>query len=146
MTHLPPSDLRRHPRVTINVDATVMASGGRPLGARTRDLSRTGICLITAEPISDAEPLHIQLVLAFGPSAFSEPLKVEGRVVWCTPIAGSYQVGVMFEELTEQQEGYLNMFLQFLDGTLAPRGISGTADDTDTAPPSPDDTDDPFKG
>jgi hypothetical protein len=141
----PEPDARRHPRFTVDVEATVIAGRGRRLTARTRDVSRTGICLITDESLSGSEPLQIELVLAFGDNAFSEPLNLGARVVWCTAIGGAYQVGAMFEDLTEQQDSYLDMFLQFLDGTLAPKGVAGGDDDVDVTPPDPDDTDDPFK-
>lgn len=139
------NEARRHPRFSVDVEATVQIGASRPVAARTRDVSRTGVCLITNESISVGSTLRIELVLAFGNNAFSEPLNLAARVVWCTGISGSFQVGAMYDELTEQQEGYLEMFLQFLDGTLAPRGIPGTDDDIDVTPPDPDDTDDPFK-
>jgi hypothetical protein len=139
------NEARRHPRFSVDVEATVQVGPGRRVAARTRDVSRTGVCMITNEAIPVGSSLQIELVLAFGNNAFSEPLHLVARVVWCTGISGAYQVGAMYDELTEQQEGYLEMFLQFLDGTLAPRGVPGGDDDIDVTPPDPDDTDDPFK-
>jgi hypothetical protein len=39
-------------------------------------------------------------------------------VVWCTPIAGGYQIGAKFALLSRQQRAFLDMFLKFLDGTI----------------------------
>ena len=61
------------------------------VAARTRDLSRSGICLIATAGIPGGDPLVIELVLSLGDNAFSEPLRLNAHVVWCTPIAQSFQ-------------------------------------------------------
>ena len=100
----------------------VTTTSGTKITARTRDVSQTGICLVGDDPVNKTEVLAISLVLSFTNDARSEPLNVAGRVVWCTQIGDAYQIGAMFEELNEEQDNFLEMFLQFLDGTLAPRG------------------------
>jgi PilZ domain len=145
-------DARRHPRFSVDVEVTVIRAGGRRVGARTRDLSRTGICLICSEAVASGTAVTLNLVLAFGQSAFSEPLTLSARVVWCSNIAGSYQVGAMFDDLTDQQDSFLEMFLRFLDGTLSPGGFGvapgrdAEVDDSESAAPArPYDKDDPFR-
>jgi hypothetical protein len=139
---------RRHRRFSVDVEAIVHREGG-PVKVRTRDVSRSGICLVATTPFPIGEALTIELVLAFSENTFSEPLRIKSRIVWCTAIMRSYQVGVMFDEVAPQQEGFLDMFLHFLDGTLTPKGraADGGADgaDDDEAPPSPDIKDDPFR-
>jgi hypothetical protein len=143
-------DTRRHPRFNVDVEALVEIQGGPRLAARTRDLSRSGICIITTTRLRAAQPLSVELVLAFGDNAFSEPLRLEAHVVWCTPIAGQYQVGAMFDRLTREHHEFLDMFLHFLDGTLAPTGVAPVDDaegegwDEEPTPP-PDVKDDPFR-
>ena len=110
---------RRERRYSVEVEAT-LAIEGRRLKVRTRDLSRNGICLIAAEPVLQGSTGQIELVLSFGENSFSEPLTLETRVVWCTRLADSYQLGAMFDHLTEPQEGFVDVFLQYLDGTLTP--------------------------
>jgi Tfp pilus assembly protein PilZ len=141
----PPKDTRRHRRFAVDVEAVVHANRGA-LSARTRDLSRSGICLITTSIIPVNEVLMVELVLAFGNNAFSEPLHLEARVVWCTPIGQSFQVGAMFNELTDEGSDFLDMFLRYLDGTLAPSG-HGTEDEEEEREdtPPPDVKDDPFR-
>ncbi len=147
-------EARRHQRFNINVEANVQVKDGRRVTARTRDVSRSGICLIAAEPVDRAETLNVELVLNFGNNAFSEPLRLKAHVVWCTPIANAFQVGVMFDALSDEQDTYLEMFLHFLDGTMAPQGVDGEGDgavpqeidgDEETGPATPEDKDDPFR-
>jgi hypothetical protein len=139
----PIKETRRHKRFTVDVEAVVHASN-RHIGARTRDLSRSGICLITASPLQGNEAVLIELVLAFGDNAFSEPLRLEARVVWCTPIGQSFQVGAMFDELSKDNTEFLEMFLHYLDGTMAPSGVAATEED-EREDTSPDIKDDPFR-
>jgi hypothetical protein len=144
-------DTRRHPRFTVELEAVVRTGRGRQLPARTRDLSRSGICLITEAALRVGEPLSIQLVLSFGANHFSEPLHLESHVVWCTSIAKAYQVGSMFDDLTDEQNEFLDLFLRFLDGTLAPSGLAtattdhGSSDDDEEDADAPDVKDDPFR-
>jgi hypothetical protein len=143
-------DTRRHPRFNVDVEALVEIQGGPRVGARTRDLSRSGICIITTTKLRTAQPLTVELVLAFGDNAFSEPLRLEAHVVWCTAIAGQYQIGAMFDRLTMEHHEFLDMFLHFLDGTLAPTGVAPVSEATDEEwedepTPPPDVKDDPFR-
>jgi hypothetical protein len=145
-------DLRRYPRVTVDVQANVQTVDGRKLIARTRDLSRSGICLITTGAIVPGEKLGIELVLLLGPASSSEPLPLRARVVWCTPIAHAFQIGAMFDGLTAKEAAFLEMFLRYLDGSILPAGAemeividSDNDDGSDPRPGSPGPKDDPFK-
>jgi hypothetical protein len=147
-------DTRRHPRFNVELEAVVKTAHGNQLAARTRDLSRSGICLITEASLSVGEPLGVQLVLSFGSNTFSEPLRLDAHVVWCTAITKVYQVGAMFDDLTDEHVEFLDLFLRFLDGSIAPRGLS-TADtdphigpeeaEEEEGPIPPDVKDDPFR-
>ena len=151
----PSENLRRHPRFHVDVQANVRIVDGRKLIARTRDLSRTGICLVTTEELGSGEHLGIELVLLLGPTSSSEPLPLRARVVWCTAIAGAFQIGAMFDGLSAKESSFLDMFLRYLDGSILPAGAEMDAvDESEQAPagaeeandaPSPDDKDDPFR-
>jgi len=95
------------------------------LDARTRDMSRAGLCLIASQPIARETEVSLELVLTFGEDGVSEPLKIDGRVAWCTALFGAYQIGVKFVKVDDERAKYLNMFVGFLDGTLAPGGMLG---------------------
>jgi hypothetical protein len=144
----PPKDSRRHRRFAVDVEAVVHGPSGT-VSARTRDVSRSGICLITSTPFSGSQLVVVELVLAFGNNAFSEPLHVDARVVWCTPIGQAFQVGAMFSELSDENREFLDMFLRYLDGSLAPtgqeNGSESEADEEGEDTPPPDVKDDPFR-
>lgn len=149
-----PREHRRHPRFGVDIHAKATLDDGQILEARTRDVSQTGICLITPRPLTAGTTVKLELVLSIGDSPFTEPLVLDAHVVWCTPLGAQYQIGAMFEDLADEQEGYLDVFLQFLDGSLAPKGVKGmedsaagadAADDDEPPPVRPEDKDDPFK-
>ncbi len=141
-----PQDARRARRFSVDVETAIVVDGQPNIPARARDLSRTGICLISGQPVDRGKSVGLKLVLAFSNDAVSEPLTLEARVVWCTSIAESFQIGAMFEEVSEEQDSFLEMFLHFLDGTLAPSGVANVDyEDTDQLPLSPEDKDDPFR-
>ena len=62
-----------------------------------------------------------------------------GRVAWCTALFGAYQIGVKFVKLDDDRARYLDMFVGFLDGTLAPGGTFSGEEEALAADP-----DDPF--
>jgi Tfp pilus assembly protein PilZ len=137
-------DTRRHRRFAVDVEAVVHALAGN-FAARTRDLSRSGICLITSSALKGNEWLVIELVLAFGENTFSEPLRLDARVVWCTPIGSSFQVGAMFNSLSDENDDVLDLFLRYLDGSMTPRGQAAEEDEERDPTEPPDVKDDPFR-
>jgi hypothetical protein len=150
----PSENLRRYPRFQVDVQANVWTLDGRKLVARTRDLSRSGICLVMTEDLGSGANLGIELVLLLGPSSSSEPLPLRARVVWCTAIGTAYQIGAMFDGLSAKESSFLDMFLRYLDGSILPAGAEMEAmEDGEESPisakeagtPSPDVKDDPFR-
>ncbi|HEY5282132.1 MAG TPA: PilZ domain-containing protein, partial [Polyangia bacterium] len=134
--------------------ASVHTVDGRKLTARTRDLSRSGICLVANNALGSGERLSIELVLLLGPSSSSEPLPLRAHVVWCTAIAGAFQIGAMFDKLSVKEAAFLDMFLRYLDGSILPAGAEMESFDDDEqgqtegagdGTPPPDIKDDPFR-
>jgi len=119
---------RQHPRYNVDVQVAVSVAKQR-FAAHTRDVSRAGLCLVAAEPIARDTEVALELVLTFGEDGKSEPLPILGRVAWCTKLFGAYQIGVKFVKVDEETEKYLDMFIGFLDGTLAPGGLMTEAED-----------------
>jgi hypothetical protein len=148
-------DLRRFPRVHVDVQANIRTADGRKLAARTRDLSRSGMCIISTSALASGEQLRIELVLLLGPSSSSEPLVLDARVVWCTSISDAFQIGAKFDGLSRKDAAFLDMFMRYLDGSILPAGAEMEIIDEDgpsldehddqalTSPP--DVKDDPFK-
>jgi hypothetical protein len=129
---------REHPRFNVDIQVAVSVKDEK-FDARTRDMSRAGVCLVADQPIQRETEISLELVLTFGESGTSEPLKMIGRVAWCTALFGSFQIGVKFVKVDEDRARYLNMFVGFLDGTLAPGDALPPEDEARAADP-----DDPF--
>ena len=130
---------REHPRFNVDIQVAVSVADAK-FAARTRDMSRAGLCLIGEQPIPADTEISLELVLTFGDAGTSEPLKMIGRVAWCTAMFGAYQIGVKFVKLDDDRARYLDMFLGFLDGTLAPDGGTFSGEEEALAA----DPDDPF--
>lgn len=131
-------DARQFPRYPVDLKVTVSAKD-RQLAARTRDISRSGLCLVAPHPIPLKARIEIRMVLTFAAGGHSEPLLLPGRVVWCTALFGSYQVGVMFSDLDRERARQLQILVAILEG--AP---SDPSDDEDTDRHHVD-PDDPFR-
>jgi hypothetical protein len=131
---------RQHPRFQVDIQVSVSADS-QSLSARTRDISRSGLCLIGTASLPREKEIAIELVLTFGGGGLSEPLHIRGKVVWCTAMFGHFQIGVMFVKVDDEQARNLEMFIGFLDGSLnAGELFSGDEETTDR----PSDPDDPF--
>jgi hypothetical protein len=102
-------------------------------------MSRAGLCLIAEQPIAADTEISLELVLTFGEAGTSEPLKMIGRVAWCTALFGAFQIGVKFVKVDDDRARYLDMFVGFLDGTLAPGDVFSGEEESLAADP-----DDPF--
>jgi c-di-GMP-binding flagellar brake protein YcgR len=108
---------RQHPRYAVEIEARVVADGAE-LRAQTRDLSRSGMCFVTREPMSVGVPVVIEAALKFSANAFSEALPLSARVMWCTTVHDGYQVGVAFTRMQPQTLEYLELFLKYLKGEI----------------------------
>jgi hypothetical protein len=118
---------RQHPRYNVDIQVSVSVAKAK-FAARTRDISRAGICLVAVQPIARDTEISLELVLTFGTDGTSEPLQLLGRVAWCTSLFGAFQIGIKFINVDDDQARYVDMFVGFLDGTLAP-GPMGSDDE-----------------
>src|SRR5687768_12381054 len=80
---VPPS--RAHPRYALEIDAKI-TSGAEHFPARTRNVSKGGLSIITEQPLPVGNDVTVTIALVFDEQAMSEPLPLRGRVVWCTPL------------------------------------------------------------
>jgi hypothetical protein len=129
---------RQYPRFNVDVQVAVSVKNNK-FAARTRDLSRAGLCLIADQPIPRETEIGLEVVLTFGEAGATEPLKLIGQVAWCTALFGAYQIGVKFVKVDGERARYLDMFVGFLDGTLAPGDVFSPEEEALGADP-----DDPF--
>ena len=73
------------------------------------------------QPIPRETEISLELVLTFGDDRHVRAAHASiGRVAWCTALFGAYQIGVKFVKVDDDRARYLDMFVGFLDGTLAP--------------------------
>jgi Tfp pilus assembly protein PilZ len=117
---------REHPRYAHEAIVTMRANG-RLFQGRTTNVSRGGLCADLADEINTGTDVELALQLVFDDEAQSEPLRVPGRVVWCTIVDDGYQVGVAFKPLDAMMAQYLGMFLRYLDDSRpAPKAPKAT--------------------
>jgi hypothetical protein len=114
------------------------------VAVRTRDISRSGVCLISDSELPRDVELAVALVLSLGKEASSEPLHLMGRTAWSTRMFGRYQSGVMFVELDADRRRYLDLFMRFFEGEVGPAASDGDSDRI-SAPGIVEDKDDPFR-
>lgn len=130
-------EARQYPRYPIDLQVSV-SSRNRKISARTRDLSRSGVCLISSQAMPLETRIEIRVVLTFAAGGRSEPLALTGRVVWCTALFGAFQIGVMFVDLDRERARQIQILVAILDGSPA-----DPSDEEDTDRRS--DPDDPFR-
>lgn len=124
-------DARQHPRYALEVDVEIRTPSGA-VPARSRDVSRGGLCCISSAQLALGTEVQLNLSLVFDEETFSEPLLVRARVVWCTGLGqGKYQVGTSFVGLTQENRAYLEMFLRYLKEGLARQSESADKNDDD---------------
>ncbi len=94
--------------------------------ATTKDMSHGGICLIAPSKVEPGAEFKLSLSLVLGTNAFSESLELSGRVIWCTAMENHYQIGIVFTEMTSEKDGYLDMFLRFLQQEILFTGLDSS--------------------
>ncbi len=105
---------RAHPRYALEIDAEVRI-GERKIPARTRNISRGGLAISARHRLPIGAGVTISLALVFDEESMSEPLPLQGRVVWCSPIAeDAYQLGLMFVGVRSEERSYVDMFIRYL--------------------------------
>ena len=107
------SEKRRFPRYALDVECELHA-GDLTLRSRTRNLSLSGIAIMMAEPLPLGCEVTLQLALGFPDNERSEPIDLPATVMWCTPLAGAFQLGARFHELSPHLSHLVRVFIQFL--------------------------------
>ena len=124
-----PSD-RQFPRFAIEAELVIVTRGGSSHRGRTSNLSRGGMCAFVDEPVASGQTVDIEISLVFAEGHTSESLTLPARVVWCTALGASHQIGVSFLALLAGQREYLELFLRFLaEGAQQLRPDAAAVDD-----------------
>lgn len=104
-------DTRRHAigvNVEISGEESVIQQG------RTTNISRGGLCVELDVAVDSGTECTVSMALVFSEDSFSEPLKLNARVVWCTPVDEKFQVGLSFQP-NDARKKDIDMFLRFLE-------------------------------
>jgi len=88
---------------------------GNVYGGQTTNLSRGGLCAEVNVELLLGQEIAVDIELVFDNNAHSEPLRMWGRVVWCTRVDNANQVGLAFCHVQPEQAEFLTVFLNFLD-------------------------------
>lgn len=104
---------RVHERFAVEVEAEVTSEAGS-FSALTKDVSRGGACFVVLAPMVVGSDFEISLSLVLSENTFSEPLKLKGRVVWCTRTEEGFQIGAAFGGMDPDTREFLQLFLNFL--------------------------------
>jgi hypothetical protein len=117
---------REHPRYAHEAAVTLHVGKAAHEG-RTRNVSRGGLCADLEDPVPIGIDIEIDLALVFDDDAQSEKLRLPARIVWCTTVDDTHQVGLSFKPLTAEMSQYLTLFLRYLDDAATekrPRDLS----------------------
>lgn len=107
---------RRAKRFEIDVSAELKV-GNRVMSARTKNLSETGVCLVTSGPLEEGAQLPVSLFLTVdGIEDVSTPsLDLSASVVWASPgNDGGHMAGCHFSDLDPERVKHLQSFLSRL--------------------------------
>ena len=111
------AERRAHPRFAYDVEATVLVNGREPIRSRTVDISYSGICMESADPVESGQWVQIEIHLAM-PQRSSD-LSLPAKIVWSTATGGGFQIGAMFaRDMNSVLLARLDVLLQFLSGEL----------------------------
>jgi hypothetical protein len=106
---------RAHERHAVDVRVEVDGPGDSVLVGHTRNLSRGGLCVELADPLSAGSDVDVRIALIFEDEEKSEHLEVPMRVVWCRSTQEGHQIGGSFLALSAEQLEYLEVFVTFLE-------------------------------
>lgn len=123
---------RVHQRFAVEVEAEVTSEAGT-FGAITKDVSRGGACFVVLAPMAVGSSFGIALSLVLGKNSFSEPLKLSGRVVWCTRTEEGFQIGAAFGPMDADTREFHKIFLKLLaKGLDVGQDVEDQEDEPDT--------------
>lgn len=105
---------REHPRYAHEAAVTFHVGATQHEG-RTQNVSRGGLCANLADALPVGTDVDVSLVLVFDDDMQSEALRLPARIVWCTSLDESHQVGLAFRPLDAERAEYLTIFLRYLD-------------------------------
>lgn len=107
-----------NPRFVCDLEAVVEVIGRQTVRGLVRDISGSGLCVLTDIPVPAGSEtnVHLRLILDW---AESETLTLPARTLWLTRTSGHFQVGAAFGQMTVERWQRLEVLLRFLLGEIA---------------------------
>ncbi|MHC4550363.1 MAG: PilZ domain-containing protein [Planctomycetota bacterium] len=90
------------------------AAEPKTAAAETLNLSASGLCLVSPEPLQRDDHLALELSL----EGHADPVVAVGRVVWCDKEEGAYRVGICFTWLREEDRKALAVISDYVQKRL----------------------------
>jgi len=101
-------DRRRHRRITASLPIRVAGGEGS-----TRDLSESGIGLVSSEKLVAGQKLEIEVLLEAAEEERDGPLKTTATVMWSAATdTGAYSAGLQIEGASPEAVERLRKFLE----------------------------------
>jgi 5-methylcytosine-specific restriction endonuclease McrBC GTP-binding regulatory subunit McrB len=100
---------RKTERINLNIDVECdMSEYQKWVEAKTRNLSESGICLITGDALTMDSLLELKFTLPDSP-----PIKVTGRVVWNEFSLNDnfYLSGIEFTDITDETLRFIQKYV-----------------------------------
>ena len=108
---------RAHQRFACDLRARVITSDGHAVEGNAVDISFSGICVHADEPL-DPRTLVQFRIWAVLSDRETEEIIVPGKIVWSTPVEGTFQLGAAFDrDMDNRSWTRLDVFLQMLAST-----------------------------
>lgn len=107
-----------NPRFACDLEATLEVVGRPAVVGLAREISTTGICILTETPVSPGSDtnVHLRLILDW---AESETLTLPAQILWSTRTEGHFQIGVAFGQMPVERWQRLDILLRFIAGEIA---------------------------
>jgi len=80
----------------------------RVIGTQTENISAGGVRVILREPIKEQEIVGLEIFLT------AEPVKCRGRVVWVIEYKSTFDTGIEFYEIGDQDRAFVAEFISRL--------------------------------
>jgi len=90
------------------------APSGKTVATKTLNLSASGLCLISPEPLDPEHHLALELSL----QGQEEELIAIGRVVWCDREDDGFRVGICFTWLREEDRDSLKIIADYVQARI----------------------------
>ncbi len=88
--------------------------GDQKIQGRTQNLSAGGLCATLPMSVAKGKVVQLQLALIRG-EVLSGSIWLDARIVWCTKVGHSFQLGLTFQVISPKNAAHIQEFLEYLE-------------------------------